>query len=72
MESAFMLIFLMFCIGAAGWLLFIWAVRSGQYDDIEGPKYRMLDDDDHEKTGTASDKSGESPQQTDQTPPSRN
>ena len=46
MWSTYFLIFLMLCIGAAGWLLFIWAVKSGQYDDVEGPKYRMLDDDD--------------------------
>jgi len=45
MWSTYLLIFLMFCIGVAGWLLFIWAVKSGQYDDVEGPKYRMLDDD---------------------------
>jgi cbb3-type cytochrome oxidase maturation protein len=24
-------------------------VRSGQYDDPEGPKYRMLDDDEEER-----------------------
>ena len=45
MWSTYLLIFLMLCIGAAGWLLFLWAVKSGQYDDVEGPKYRMLDDD---------------------------
>lgn len=32
-------------LGAAAWL-FIWAVRSGQYDDLEGPAYRILMDDD--------------------------
>jgi len=26
--------------------LFIWAVRSGQYDDLEGPAHRILMDDD--------------------------
>lgn len=49
MDSIYLLIFLMICAGLAGWLLFIWAVKSGQYDDIEGPKYRMLDDEDEEK-----------------------
>ena len=49
MWSTYLLIFLMLCIGVAGWLLFVWAVKSGQYDDVEGPKYRMLDDDDQEK-----------------------
>ncbi|HEX9114407.1 MAG TPA: cbb3-type cytochrome oxidase assembly protein CcoS [Nitrospirota bacterium] len=45
MGSVLLLIFLMFCIGFAGWLFFVWAVKSGQYDDVERPKYRMLDDD---------------------------
>ncbi len=34
-----------FALGAAAWLLFMWAAKSDQYDDIEGPKHRMLDDD---------------------------
>jgi cbb3-type cytochrome oxidase maturation protein len=29
-------------IGASFW----WAVRSGQFDDLEGPAHRILDDDD--------------------------
>jgi cbb3-type cytochrome oxidase maturation protein len=29
--------------------LFIWAVKSGQYDDYETPSYRILFDDDTEK-----------------------
>lgn len=48
MGSVLLLIFLMFCIGFAGWLFFVWAVKSGQYDDIERPKYRMLDDEEDE------------------------
>lgn len=45
MWSVFVLIFLTLCVGIAAWLFFLWAVRSGQYDDIEGPKYRILDND---------------------------
>ena len=45
MWSVLLLILLTLCIGLAAWLLFLWSVRSGQYDDIEGPKYRMMDDD---------------------------
>jgi len=26
--------------------VFFWAARSGQYDDMEGPAHRILDDDD--------------------------
>ena len=30
---------------AAGFVLFaIWAIRSGQFKDVEGVKYRMLED----------------------------
>ena len=49
MESVLLLIFLMLCAGFAGWLFFLWAVKSGQYDDIERPKYRMLEDEKEEK-----------------------
>ena len=46
MESLYLLIpisvVLVFLIGVAFW----WSVRSGQFDDMEGPAYRMLMDDD--------------------------
>ena len=46
MASTFFLIAIGFVIGLGGWALFIWAVRSGQFEDAEAPKYRMLNDDD--------------------------
>lgn len=46
MWSILILIFLTLCAGFAAWLVFLWAVKSGQYDDVERPKYRMLDEDD--------------------------
>jgi len=49
MSSMFILIIVALCVGAAAWLFFLWAVKSGQYDDVEGPKYRMLEDDEDEK-----------------------
>lgn len=42
------LIILSLALGLAAWLGFIWSVKSGQYDDPEGPKYRMLDDEEEE------------------------
>lgn len=46
MEVLFLLIplsvVLVFLIGLAFW----WSVRNGQYDDLEGPGYRILMDDD--------------------------
>ena len=55
MGIMYLLIFLTVCIGLAGWLLFLWAVKSGQYDDVEGPKYRMLEDEEDEKKSTEED-----------------
>ncbi|HHN64042.1 MAG TPA: cbb3-type cytochrome oxidase assembly protein CcoS [Nitrospirae bacterium] len=46
MWTVFLLIFVVFILGMAGYLVYIWAIKSGQYDDPEGPKYRMLDDED--------------------------
>ncbi|KAB2928573.1 MAG: cbb3-type cytochrome oxidase assembly protein CcoS [Dechloromonas sp.] len=46
MESVYLLIpisvVLVFGIAAAFW----WSVRSGQFDDLEGPGFRVLMDDD--------------------------
>lgn len=46
MDVIFWLIPAMIILGLAGVILFFWAVRSGQYDDMEGPAHRILDDDD--------------------------
>ncbi|RMF69039.1 MAG: cbb3-type cytochrome oxidase assembly protein CcoS [Alphaproteobacteria bacterium] len=45
-ESIIILIFLSLCLGTGVWLIFLWAARKGEFDDTEGPKYRMLADDD--------------------------
>ena len=46
MESIYLLIpvsvILVFAIAVAFW----WSVRSGQFDDLEGPGFRLLMDDD--------------------------
>ena len=44
--STLALIFLSLCVGAAVWLVFLWAFKRGEFDDPEGPKYRMLDEGD--------------------------
>jgi len=41
-------------LGLAAWFGFLWTVKSGQYDDPEGPKYRMLDDDEEAPPPAAS------------------
>ena len=46
MDVIFGLIPGMILLGLVGVLVFFWAVRNGQYDDMEGPAHRILDDDD--------------------------
>jgi len=46
MEIIFLLIPLsLVLVGGIIWAFF-WAVRSGQFDDLEGPAHRILMDDD--------------------------
>jgi cbb3-type cytochrome oxidase maturation protein len=32
-------------LGGLGLAAFLWALRSGQFDDLEGAAYRVLEDD---------------------------
>ncbi len=36
-------------LGAVFLALFIWATKSGQYDDLETPSYKILIDDETQK-----------------------
>ncbi len=36
-------------LGGLGLAAFIWSLRSGQYDDLEGASWRILQDDDKPK-----------------------
>ncbi len=36
-------------LGLAGLFAFLWALRSGQYGDVDGAALRILSDDDLEK-----------------------
>ncbi len=42
-------------LALAGVIAFIWAVRSGQLDDLETPSQRILGDDDEPAPPTAPD-----------------
>ena len=46
MSSLYFLIPLAIVGLAAGIWAFAWSVRSGQFEDMEGPAYRILMDDD--------------------------
>jgi cbb3-type cytochrome oxidase maturation protein len=36
-------------LGGLGLAAFIWSLKSGQYDDLEGASWRILQDDDKPK-----------------------
>ncbi|MBU5637781.1 cbb3-type cytochrome oxidase assembly protein CcoS [Geomonas sp. Red69] len=44
-NSLFALIGLSFFLGCGCWLFFLWGVQKGEFNDLERPKHRMLDDD---------------------------
>lgn len=45
MNALFILIPISLIIGVLVLVLFLWAAKKDQFDDIEGPKYRIMDDD---------------------------
>ena len=49
MTVLFIVLPLAILIGAGGLAAFIWAARSGQFDDLDTPAVRMLFDDEDEK-----------------------
>jgi cbb3-type cytochrome oxidase maturation protein len=60
MESMYLLVplsvLLVFVIGVIFW----WSVRNGQFDDLEGPGYRVLMDDD-DLGNKSADSAGQEP-----------
>lgn len=45
MDILYLLIPLSVVLALAIGAVFLWSVRSGQFDDLEGPAHRVLDDD---------------------------
>ena len=38
-------------LGALGLFAFLWSLKSGQYDDLDGAAWRILEDDDEMEGG---------------------
>lgn len=55
LTSTIILITLSLFLGTGVWLFFIWAVKKGEFDDLEGPKHRMLEDDPEDPPKEAQD-----------------
>lgn len=49
MEVIFVLLPIAIMLGVAFLVFFIWAAKSGQYDDLDSPSVRMLFDDEKKK-----------------------
>jgi len=46
MNTLIFLIPIALFLGALGLAAFLWSLKSGQYDDVEGAAWRVLDDGD--------------------------
>lgn len=46
MEVLYILVPIALLLAAVIAAIFFWAIRSGQFDDLEGPAHRILMDDD--------------------------
>lgn len=52
MDILYLLIPISLVLVAVIALVFLWAVKSGQFEDMEGPAHRILMDDDLPKPGS--------------------
>lgn len=69
MDVIYALLPAMIALALVSVVVFFWAARSGQYDDLEGPAHRILDDDDDPllpKQARRRDEKGDSSQQDSQ------
>lgn len=49
MEALLMLIPVALVLGLLGLVAFLWAMRTGQFDDLDGAAHRILFEDDDDK-----------------------
>lgn len=48
MDVIFVLLPIALILGATGLMWMLWSVKTGQFEDMEGPAHRILFDDDRE------------------------
>jgi len=51
MSVVLYLILISICLGAVGLAAFLWSLRSGQYDDLDGAAERVLFDEEEPAPG---------------------
>ncbi|CAH1662033.1 cbb3-type cytochrome oxidase assembly protein CcoS [Chelatococcus asaccharovorans] len=59
MSSLVFLVPLALVLGGAALGAFLWTLRSGQYDDLEGAAERILIDEEDDDAGAGNPKAGE-------------
>lgn len=65
MEAIYLLIPIALLIAVIVAIFFFWAIKSGQFDDLEGPAHRILMDKDNAPTGKNSSKNHDSENEPD-------
>lgn len=50
MDVTVYLFFMAFLMGIAAWCVFLWAIRTGQFRDVEDIKYQIFPKEGAEKT----------------------
>lgn len=58
MEALIILIPAALFLGLGGLAIFLWTLRTGQYDDLDGAAHRILFDDENEKAGGSKPENG--------------
>lgn len=58
MDVLIYLIPVALALGLLGLVGFLWSLKAGQYDDLEGAKYRILQDDDLPETKRTDERQG--------------
>jgi len=56
MEIVYLLLPIAIILAVVVVWLFFWAVKSGQFEDLEGPAHRILMDDDDTKVDDSNDR----------------
>ena len=56
MEILYLILPVIILLALVGVACLIWAIRSGQFEDMEGPKYRIFFDDEDDETKDESER----------------
>jgi cbb3-type cytochrome oxidase maturation protein len=58
MDITFYMFFSAFLMSMSAWCIFLWAVRTGQFRDVEESKYQIWPKDDGDENQAATQASG--------------